>query len=75
MVLIDVVLIAVVRFIVFLIIVLLIVVLLIVLCLAVEFLCCWHLMRVFIFLVRFGYLNGHLLGNSCLIGLRYVFLV
>ena len=39
-------------------------------CLGVEFLWCLHLMCVFIFLV-----SGHLLGNSCSLGLRYVFLV
>ena len=31
--------------------------------------------RFFFILVRFGYLSGHILGNSCSLGLRYVFLV
>ena len=30
---------------------------------------------VFIFLVKFGLLSGRLLGNSCLLGLRYVCLL
>ena len=32
-------------------------------------------MYLFIFLVKFGLLSGRLLGNSCSLGLRYVFLV
>ena len=32
-------------------------------------------MYVFIFLVQFGELSGHLLGNSCSFGLRHVFMV
>ena len=36
----------------------------IVLCLVVlNFLCCWHLMYVIIFLVKFRELSGHLLGK------------
>ena len=32
-------------------------------------------MYVFIFLVQFGKLSGRLLGDSCSLGLQYVFLV
>ena len=34
-----------------------------------------HLMYVFILLIKFGYLSGRLLGNSCSLGLQYVFSV
>ena len=36
---------------------------LIVLCLGVKILCCLHLVYVFIFLVKFRFLSGHLLGK------------
>ena len=50
------------------------VVVLIVLCLGVELLCCYHLMCVFIFLVKFGWLSGHLLGKWLPIRLTVCFL-
>ena len=40
---------------------------LIVVCLGFEFFCCLHLMCVFIFLVRFGYLSDHMLGKKLLL--------
>ena len=49
-------------------------VVLIVLCLGVEFLCCHHLMCVFIFYVKFGRLGGTTYWeNGCPLGLQYVF--
>ena len=51
------------------------VVVLVVLCFGVEFLCCLSLMCVFIFLVQFGLLSGRLLGNSCSLALRHIFMV
>ena len=35
----------------------------------------FHLMFIIILLVRFGYLSGHLLGNSCWLGWSYVLTV
>ena len=46
---------------------------LIVLCVGVEYLCCLHLICVFIVLVRL--MSGRLFGNSCSLGLQYVSVV
>ena len=43
----------------------------IVLCFGVEILRCLCLMYVCIVLVKFWYLSDRLLGNSCLLGVRY----
>ena len=40
--------------------------------LVLNFLCCLNLMYIFIFLVKFRYLSGHVLGKKLLIRLRYV---
>ena len=46
-----------------------------VVCFGVRVSVMFHLMFVHILLVRFGLLSGHLLGNSCPLGLPYVLIV
>ena len=45
------------------------------LCFDVACLCCLQLIYIFIYLVKFWSLSGHLLGKSCSLGSRYVLFV